>query len=96
MPNNKIIKTGQALTDIATQYTGTAENVFALAALNRIGITDPLRPGAAIDAGVVSVFEVTDYFASTGINPASSVTDVQALAPGGIEYWIIEYDFIVS
>ncbi|GGB14261.1 LysM peptidoglycan-binding domain-containing protein [Mucilaginibacter rubeus] len=96
MSNNKIIKAGQALADIATQYTGTAENVFALAALNRIGITDALKPGATIDAGRVSVFEVASYFATYGISPASSVADVQVLAPAGIEYWIIEYDFIVS
>lgn len=97
MPNNKIVKAGQTLGDIAVQYGGTAENRFILAALNGIGITDALTSGQTIDAGDVTVFAVADYFRKYNINPATSaMQQIEDLAPEGVEFWAIEYDFIVS
>ncbi|UOE47972.1 LysM domain-containing protein [Mucilaginibacter sp. SMC90] len=96
MPNNKIVKAGQSLGDIAVQYGGTAENRFILAALNGIGITDALTSGQLIDAGDVTVFAVADYFRKYNISPATSAMQIDDLAPEGVEFWAIEYDFIVS
>ena len=78
----------QSLLDIALQHAGGAEAVFDL------GI------GQQLVATPILSKEVTNYYAVHNICPATAITNDtinEILGDGeGIEFWAIEYDFVVS
>jgi hypothetical protein len=84
----------QSLFDIAVQTTGGAETAFDLALANDISLTeDPLlkqelTPVASVNRGIVS------YYAAYRLQPATWTTGIDE--EEGINYWCIEYNFIVS
>lgn len=91
----------QTLSDIAVRHCGTIEAVADIAILNNISITDNPAPGQIItlpnkDYGYQ---EVINYFRENKTDPATALTDehTDTIAPlTGIDYWIIENDFIVQ
>jgi hypothetical protein len=90
------VKARQTLLDISVQTAGTLDSLFELASLNGMGITDELVAGQTLTAPAVALFEVADYFRKYKLYPASATTPLSALLPEGIEFWSIEFDFIVS
>lgn len=90
----------QSMLDIALQHAGGAEAVFELAGTNTISITDDLGIGQQLVATPILSKEVTNYYAVHNICPATAITNDtinEILGDGeGIEFWAIEYDFVVS
>lgn len=89
---------GQTLIDIAMQYCGDALAVADVAKLNGLGITDELTPGQTILIPDVAIDKVKIVEAFAGLVPASKDDDDNVLDQvlDGIDYWIIEEDFIVQ
>lgn len=84
----------QTLIDLAIQYCGTVEAVVKLAALNGLAATDDLTPGTFIEIPDVYDERVAKYFRDNDLKPVTVVSP--DLGSEGIEFWGIEYDFIVS
>ena len=81
----------QTLVDIAVQYLGSAEAVYALAQLNGLSITSILANGQELllpkveNEKVVQVFKQSDYFPSVRLSEEME----------GIDYDIIEVNLEV-
>jgi hypothetical protein len=90
------IKARQTPLDIAIREGGTLDSVFEVAALNGIGITDNLKPGTTVTVPTVAVAEVANYFRKYAIYPGSATIELGTLIPEGVNFWGIEYDFIIS
>ncbi|MDK7675111.1 hypothetical protein QP547_04710 [Weeksella virosa] len=91
----------QTLLDIAIQQYGTASAAFDLALANGISLTADLEVGNLLEiplddygAGLIA-----NYYKANKLKPATAIevlklTEVEL--PSGIDYWAIEFDFIVS
>lgn len=90
----------QSILDIALQHGGSFEAAHDIAQLNDLSMTDDLCTGSQLETPVSDNKEVADYYAVNDLHPASSITDEQILeildTGEGIEFWSIEFDFIVS
>lgn len=96
-----VVLGNQSLPDIAVQETGSLEGVFELAELAGLSITDELAAGMSLPVPLTPVDrQVTDYYDAHRITPATAITSGDTaggeLIMEGIEFWGIEYDFIVS
>lgn len=91
----KVMK-GQCLLDIAVQETGSIENVLELAILNDISITDELVPeeDVNVSADLIHQKKNLQYYRARELKPASE--DANSQLQEGIEFWYVEYDFVVS
>ena len=88
----------QSLLDLAIQIAGSPEAVIELAIKNDLSITDDLTAGNDIldDIGIVNT-DIAGYYANKKLTPATwSEDEIEEIAGEGIEFWAIEYDFIVS
>lgn len=99
--NTAVITSDQSLLDVAIQHSGSFEAVFDIAMQNGISLTDDTTPGQTIQlADEPDNADVTDYYAVNDLHPASAITQDQIfdiLGQGeGIEFWGIEFDFVVS
>lgn len=96
----EVTRSGQNLLDIAIQATGDAGTALALALANSLCLTDDLAVDQKIEVpeDIAGDENIKAYYTGRGYKPATGVTTVdEATAPfEGIEYWGIEYDFIVS
>lgn len=87
-----IVQPGQTLLDIAIQAGGDEEMVAELAIVNGIEVTKELTPGmvlqliAPINKRIARLFREGPYYPATGYSGELE----------GIDYWGIEYDFIVT
>jgi hypothetical protein len=92
---------GQSLFDLAVQAAGSVEAVFGISPHSPEGgmlsITDELPAGMQLNVPVAANRQIADYYRTNGILPATGITanDAPALQEG-VEFWAIEYDFIVS
>ncbi len=89
----------QSLFDVAVERLGSAEAAFALALKNGLSITDALTPGQTILLADVADADVSGYFTSRAIRPATAKAETTGggeLVNEGIGYWAIGIDFIVS
>lgn len=91
-----IVTSRQSLLDIALQHCGAMEDAFALAVENGISLTDELANGQELQSVPVSRSEVVNYYSANSIYPASAVTAALLSGGEGIEFWAVEYDFIIS
>ena len=75
-----IVKDQQSLLDVAVQYLGSAEAVFALAERNGISITDRLRDGQALQWEVTDIGDakVQKLYKLHSIIPATDIDDLTA------------------
>lgn len=96
------VLTGQSLFDLAIQKLGSVEGVFELAEKADVSLTDELAVGVLLNAPVDPADrQVADYYKANRIIPATAITKDNTSGGGdilmeGIEFWAIEYDFIVS
>lgn len=90
----------QSTLDLALQHCGSMEAAFDLAVLNGLSITDDLADGQQLDIPAALSKDVTNYYAVHDIRPATAITTEainDIIGSGeGIEFWAIEYDFVVS
>ncbi len=87
------VKAGQNLTDIAIAYMGDPQGVFSLAAANGLSVTDDLAPGQ-----ILVLPEVVNAKVVRKLNeflPQQIATSDQAQLDG-IDYWGIEFSFVVQ
>lgn len=71
--NNKIIHSGQTFLDKVIEMTGSIENAFEMALLNKVFLTDDTTVGKALIANKISNRVVVDYFNSNK-KPATGIT----------------------
>ncbi len=64
------VQPGQTLADIAVQYLGSEEAVFALASLNSLGVTDELTAGQNLELPAVVNKRVRRVYELGGYEPA--------------------------
>jgi len=85
---------GQSIFDLAVQSSGSVEAAFDLALMNSIGLTDDIVPGINLTVASVVNKQIADYYKNKGIKPATYSETESGI--GGIEYWAIETEFLVS
>ena len=88
----------QNLLDIAVQELGSIETVFELAMANGKSITSDLTAGEVLQLPKVADEEIANYFQSRERKIATEYyVDVDVgTSVGGISFWAINHDFIVS
>lgn len=90
----------QSLLDVAVEHCGTMEDAMLLAFLNGRSLTDDLQNGEELTTDEPSDTATVQTFAVNRYKPASAITQEQILEVldqgEGIEFWGIEYDFIVQ
>lgn len=90
----------QSVLDIALQHCGSLEAAFDIAQSNGISLTDDLTTGQSMSVPDATDAEMAQHYGVNNICPATAITqdEINAiLATGeGIEFWGIEYDFIVQ
>lgn len=85
----------QTLFDIAALKVGGFEASFDLAVLNGISLTEKLVSGREINLVEVADIDVVENLSSINARPASQDDPSALIAPGGIGYMQIGYDFKV-
>lgn len=72
----------QSLIDIATQYTGKAENYLQIAMENNLVPTDPITPGTTltIPDDIEKDEDIVRYYTANGIQLATELTETQTEA----------------
>ncbi|HLO38377.1 MAG TPA: hypothetical protein VK173_07805 [Lacibacter sp.] len=92
--NEIVLKKQQSLADYTTQHGGTVNQLFDMAALNGLSITDEVEPGSVLKINGED-FKVIAYYKKSGHDIVSE-KKVSELVPGGIGYMQIGNDFKVS
>jgi predicted Zn-dependent protease len=92
-PSVATVQPGQTLADLAVQYLGGLDGITSLAALNGLALTEELEAGSILTLPAQRDKRVVAYFARGGYYPA---TGEQIELLEGIDYWGIEFDFIVQ
>lgn len=92
----------QSLLDMAVQELGDISGVFDLAEKAGLSLTEELEAGMELELPALAADkQVAAYYGSKRIRPATAITIDSTSGGGdllleGIEFWGIEYDFIVS
>ena len=92
----------QSIFDIAIQEFGGIEAVLDMAELNDLSITDDLITGDELNLFGINITDkvLQEYYSVNKLLPATSITTEELCVitgnGDGIEYWCIEYDFIIS
>lgn len=85
------VKDRQSLADIAVQYLGGVEGIFALAERNGISITARLTDGQTLDWELADTVDaqVQRIYAAQGIEPATDISaqETNALLAATKKYW---------
>jgi len=87
---------GQTLFDIAVQTAGSVEAAFEMALINSIGITDDLVPGTNLSPVGILNKQIAAYYRNKNLMPATGLQGEIGDDIGGIEYWAVETEFLVS
>lgn len=93
------IQPNQSLFDIAIQECGTITAALPLCLLNDISVTGDLVKGEVLQTNVSEKrIEIQSFYKKNELKPASalSAADLFNSNPTGIDYMIIETDFIVK
>ena len=92
-----IIKKQQTLIDFAVQYSGSQENIFAVAQANGKNLTDDMVPGSLLVIPAVTDVRVAKFYSSQKYDITTNLTQsAQSISDSGIGYWAIEDDNIVQ
>lgn len=85
------VKDRQSLADIAVQYLGGVEGIFALAERNGISITAKLKDGQTLDWELADTVDATvqKIYAAQGIEPATDIPqkEMEALLTATKKYF---------
>lgn len=94
MPTTKVLH-GQTWIDIALQEVGDEHRLFELCDLNNSGITDDIAAGYVATTPDFESNKKSIVNTLRKVRPASGISIAEELMEG-IEYWGIEFDFVVS
>lgn len=90
----------QSLLDVSLQHTGKVENAFDIAVANGISITDDLIVGGGLNVShdTTKNNDILNYYTAKNIQPATAITQKfeMDMTMEGIDYWAIQYDFVVQ
>lgn len=91
----------QSLLDIAIRHCGTIEAITDIAILNNLSITDELTPGQTLKMPLKDYGSqnVVNFFQDNKKEPATALSSAdKEIIEGesGIDFWIIEDNFIVQ
>lgn len=93
-------KIKQSLFDIAMEHAGGSEAAWDIAVSDQLSITDDLTVGEALAVPMVKNQRIVTFFQAIKHSPATAISTDEInnlLCVGeGIEFWAIEYDFVVS
>lgn len=90
-------KQGQWLGDIVVREAGSIEAIFEMAVENNMSITDAIVVGQELQTPINIDKRVMNYYQINGIYPATNILNENGIvSDGGIEFWAIEIDLIVS
>jgi len=89
---------GQSIFDIAIQWGGDVAWAITVAKLNGLSVTESLVPGQQVEIpDQPANREVFSYYYRKGLVPATSITtEFDAVENEGLDYWIVEVDFIIT
>lgn len=93
------VSEGQTLLDIAVEHCGDINAVYTIADLNLKGITDDLVIGEVLIVPDVDVTkaDIVEMFKQPSRKPASGEDlNTSDVFGEGLEFWIIEEDFVIS
>jgi len=92
------VKNGQTLIDICVQELGDSEQLLVVAQLNGLGVTDLLTSGQIIEVPDFALDKkaIVKVFTDPALAPASDKGDLSEVLPEGLEFWSVEFDFVVS
>lgn len=93
---NVTVQAGQTLLDLSIQYLGSEEKVFELAKLNNLSITTQLVTGQKINLPTVGNPRVVKVLKDGNRHPAANLENGTFEILEGVDFWGIEYDFIIS
>lgn len=98
----KKVLDSQSLWDIALQELGDITGIVEFAEREDVGLTDDLPVGKELEIPQELMDKrLVAYYSGNGIYPATAISPVLVEGEGsllleGIEFWGIEYDFIIS
>lgn len=92
------VKNGQTLIDICIQELGDPEQLLVVAALNELEVTELLTAGQTILVPDFALDKkaIVKIFTDPALAPASDKGDLSDVLVEGIEFWSVEFDFVVS
>ncbi|MBS2100716.1 LysM peptidoglycan-binding domain-containing protein [Carboxylicivirga linearis] len=99
LPNQAVAEPYQNMFDLALQLYGSLQGVFQLAKDNDKDMTSEINPGEILKGRKDPIDKlVYEFYKGRGIKPATGLTSEESadIKPEGIEFWAIEFDFIVS
>ena len=99
LPNDVTAEPSQNMFDLAVQVYGDLSGVFNLAKDNGKEMTGELTAGEVLKSRKeVANKLIVDFYKGRNIKPATGLSPEESneLKPEGIDFWAIEYDFIVS
>lgn len=98
----KKVLDSQSLWDIAIRESGDISGVWEIAEKQDIGLTEELTAGEELEIPpemknrkIARFYDLNGIYPATGIT-IESMSGEGALLLEGIEFWGIEYDFIIS
>jgi hypothetical protein len=80
---------GQSFLDIVLQSTGNLEDMFEMAMINDIAITDDLEIGETIQITTITNKYIVSQW-QEGKEPATAIDSQTVILKEGLEYWAIE------
>jgi len=90
----------QSLLDVSVHRLGSEEALFDLCERNGLSITDELQAGEPLTMPEQADKKTAELFDRNGYKPATAITteEINTITGDGegIEFWFIEYDFVVS
>lgn len=89
----------QSLFDLAIQHVGFPEAAFDIAMANGLSVTDTLAAGGQLVIPDMPPGKLAGYYKANNIVPATGISDddySSTIASEGVEFWAIEFDFLVS
>lgn len=91
-----IIDKHQAIIDVAIQETGDASSLFDIALANALGITDEVVSGTVLSISGTVNEKAFKFLKPRKIRPVTILPKDDDLVGAGIEFWGIEFDFIIN
>lgn len=86
----------QTILDLALQYCGSAEALADIARLNDINETEEVAAGSMIWVPEEIDSKVVKFLSDGNYKPVTGIYNNLPEAQEGLEFWIIELDFIIS
>lgn len=90
------VKDNQSLLDVAVQTSGSVESAFEIAVKNNISVAGSLKAGDKLENASVANNKVVDQFKVKELVSATAFNKDVRGQLSGIDYMIIEEDFIIG